>query len=254
MIKKYHLAFVISLSILGTIFAITQFTGAQNTAVKQSPESQVIVSNTYDATIKGDKEITGDAADSISVGNAHSSIFDASVLALAIEDVGDYIEFNQYADRAQKKTALFEKWALDPKMLKLQQDILVKTELAESVFGENQAHARLLAIDYLGYLSKNGQRDAIEHTIYDLSKRINNEPWVKGVEHDYVDLMFKYTDSLTQDELMSNFEEIIEFSGYSKKSHDLFTTGLSLSETVLLLPDSKMEELRTRLKLVKEQL
>ncbi|ASD66065.1 hypothetical protein [Pseudoalteromonas piscicida] len=178
----------------------------------------------------------------------------SEALETAKQGVNDYIGFNQYADRAERKTALFQNWDLNPDILELQHDILVKKDIADSLFGENQAHARLLAIDYLGYLSSNGQRKPIEKTISALSQRINNEEWSKGIEHDYVDLILKYTDSLSQDELMSNFEVIVEFSGYSQKSHDLFTTGLSLSETVLLLPDSKMEELKTRLNLVKEQL
>ncbi|OHU86989.1 MULTISPECIES: hypothetical protein [Pseudoalteromonas] len=255
MIKKNHVALAVSLVILGSIIATTQFIGTEDTAAKKTPTN-------YATTASGEhsnaEQTTSLAVihskEALSNSNTHASAFDSSVLDAAKKDVTSYIEFNQYADRAQRKTALFERWALDSKMHKLQQDILVQAGLAESVFASNQAHARLLAIDYLGYLSKNGQRDAIERTISGLSKRINNEQWSKGIEHDYVDLMFKYTDSLTQDELMSNFEEIIAFSGYSKKSHDLFTTGLSLSETVLLLPDNKMEELKTRLNLVKEQL
>ncbi|MCF2910464.1 hypothetical protein L1285_19320 [Pseudoalteromonas sp. DL2-H2.2] len=187
-----------------------------------------------------------------SVANQNKST-PVTTLQTASADLKTYIEFSQHADRSERKKALFGQWDSSTDMLQLQNTILTQKGFAQEMFKGEQAQARLLAIEYLSYLAQNGQRDPIEKAIGQLSERLNQEEWVQGIEHDYVDLLFKYTETLTQEELMGDFEQIVEKSGYSKKTHDLFTTGLSLSETVLLLPDDKMVELRNRLNLIKEQ-
>jgi hypothetical protein len=94
--------------------------------------------------------------------------------------------------------------ARDPQHVALAVDVATDWKLATQLFGDDQAQARVYALQLLRHMAETGTLHGVETAVDRIGVAMNaEEPWKKGIEYDYVDALSVYLRSVGVDRFLS---------------------------------------------------
>ena len=136
-------------------------------------------------------------------------------------------------DRENKRNEIYEQLSRDPEIVDLIKNTVGNYESSQQYFGDEQAQARVASIKMLNYLAKQGNYEPLEYALSQTAERLKSSEWVKGVEHDYSDLVTSYIGAKMGNDgdnyIAANFDAIARQAGASTRLYDPFRIGLELS-------------------------
>ncbi len=136
-------------------------------------------------------------------------------------------------DRETKRNDIYEQLSRNPEVMDLIKNTVGDYENSQRYFGDEQAQARVASIKILNYLAKQGNYEPLEYALSQTASRLKSSEWVKGVEHDYSDLVTGYIGAKMGNDgdnyIAANFDAIAQQAGASTAIYDPFRIGLELS-------------------------
>lgn len=94
--------------------------------------------------------------------------------------------------------------ARDPQHVALAVDVATDWKLATQLFGDEQAQARVYALQLLRHMAETGTLHGVETAVDRIGVAMNDqEPWKKGIEYDYVDALSVYLRTVGIDQFLS---------------------------------------------------
>jgi hypothetical protein len=101
--------------------------------------------------------------------------------------------------------AELERVGRNPKHVALAIDLASDWQLASKLLGDEQAPARVYALQLLRHLAEAGDTEAVETVVDRIGTALNtDEPWTKGIQYDYVDALSTYLRAVGIDRFLSD--------------------------------------------------
>lgn len=117
--------------------------------------------------------------------------------------------------------------ARDPKHVALAVDLATDWQLASKLFGDQQAESRVYALQLLRHLAEAGDLRSVATAVDRIGTTLNTEdPWIKGVEYDYVDALSVYLRSVGTDKFLA------DQASYYDQMHLTERTSLEVQKAV----------------------
>jgi len=180
---------------------------------------------------RGGLSATGDAALQLRVGvlkEAFAKMHDASRMLA----------------RDELRGVIMDHLIAEPGYLDLMTNMVVDWRYAESLFGRDQALARVSSIATLKRAAEHGNTAPIEHALSELGGKMNAEPsWDKGIQHDYTDLIAGYINAQDTDAFLDNPQHFFELVKMSDRLITQVATGIYDSKLRAVSADVLRERL-----------
>lgn len=235
--RSFLIASSVSIAAIAGIFYLTSQENISPVARtnEQNPAPSVIAEKT---TVQESTQIVS-AETGINHGDAQQLATEASP-AFSHESVETFKkEYKQifllgnHIDRETRRHEIYEQLSRDPEIVDLMKNTVGNYEGSQKYFGDEQAQARVASIKILNYLAKQGNYEPLEYALSQTATRLKSSEWVKGVEHDYSDLVTGYIGAKMGNEgdnyIAANFDAIAQRAGASTALYDPFRIGLELS-------------------------
>lgn len=151
---------------------------------------------------------------------------------------------NRMLARDELRGAIMDDIIAEPGYLDLMTNVVVDWRYAESLFGGDQALARVSSVATLKHAAENGNTAPIETALSQLGSKMNGEQsWEKGIQHDYTDLVAGYINAQDTNSFLENPQHFFELVKMSDRLSTQVATGIYDSKLRALSPDVLRERL-----------
>jgi hypothetical protein len=151
---------------------------------------------------------------------------------------------NRMLARDELRGAIMDDLIAEPGYLDLMTNVVLDWRYAESLFGRDQALARVSSIATLKHAAERGNTAPIETALSGLGSKMNAEQsWEKGMQHDYTDLIAGYINAQNTDKFLQNPEHFFELVKMSDRLSNQIATGIYDSKLRAIPADVLRERL-----------
>lgn len=151
---------------------------------------------------------------------------------------------NRMLARDELRGAIMDDLIAEPGYLDLMTRVVVDWHYAESLFGKDQALARVSSIATLKHAAERGDTAPIETALSGLGGKMNEEQsWEKGMQHDYTDLIAGYINVQDTDKFLQDPQHFFELVKMSDRLSNQIATGIYDSKLRAIPPDVLRERL-----------
>lgn len=151
---------------------------------------------------------------------------------------------NRMLARDELRGVIMDGLIAEPGYLDLMTNMVVDWRYAESLFGPDQALARVSSIATLKRAAEHGNTAPIEHALSELGGKMNAEQsWEKGIQHDYTDLIAGYINAQDTDVFLDNPQHFFELVKMSDRLVTQVATGIYDSKLRAVSADVLRERL-----------
>lgn len=134
---------------------------------------------------------------------------------------------NRMLGRDELRAQIMDSLLAEPGYLKVVTDVVVDWRYAESLFGSEQALARVSSIEVVKRAAERGDSAPIETAMSKLGDTLNaQQTWEKGIQHDYTDLIAGYINTLDTDKFLDNPQHFFELVKLTERTSNEIAKGL----------------------------
>jgi len=134
---------------------------------------------------------------------------------------------NRMLARDELRGAIMDGLIAEPGYLDLMTDVVLDWRYAESLFGRDQALARVSSIATLKRAAEHGNAAPIETALSGLGSKLNVEPsWEKGIQHDYTDLIAGYINAQDTNGFLDHPQRFFDLVKMSDRLSTQVATGI----------------------------
>jgi len=151
---------------------------------------------------------------------------------------------NRMLARDELRGVIMDDLIAEPGYLDLMTNMVVDWRYAESLFGRDQALARVSSIAMLKRAAEHGNTAPIEHALSELGGKMNAEQsWEKGIQHDYTDLIAGYINAQDTDKFLDDPQHFFDLVKMSDRLVTQVATGIYDSKLRAVSADVLRERL-----------